>query len=75
MSQLNDDLYDEDDGKRNFPMLTTFVTIKLDPVTSVEILEDEEATAVARDAVSKVYVGYVANVCASNYNSNLGCWD
>ncbi|KAF7971199.1 hypothetical protein HWV62_21886 [Athelia sp. TMB] len=66
MSQLNDDLYDEDDGKRDFPMLTTFVTIKLDPIASIEVFEDEEATAAARGVVSKVYVGYVAN---------FGDWD
>ncbi|KAF7977812.1 hypothetical protein HWV62_2528 [Athelia sp. TMB] len=43
------------------PALTTYVTIKLDPVKSVEFLEDEEATAAARDMTGKVYVGYVGN--------------
>ncbi|KZP03833.1 hypothetical protein FIBSPDRAFT_449638 [Athelia psychrophila] len=42
-------------------MFNTYVTIKLDPVQTVEILEDEEAIAVALNAVSKVYVGYVAD--------------
>ncbi|KAF7971200.1 hypothetical protein HWV62_21888 [Athelia sp. TMB] len=62
MYWINDSI-DEDDGERVFPMLCTYVTIKLDAVKSVEILEDEEATAAARtlDAVSKVYVGYVAD--------------
>ena len=71
MYWMNDSI-DEDDGERVFPMLCTYVTIKLDAVRSVEILEDEEATAAARaqDAVSKVYVGYVADVRRSNYSNN-----
>ena len=56
------------------PALTTYVTIKLDPVKSVEFLEDEDATAAAHKVTSKVYVGYVANVSAS-YDTSQGCWN
>ncbi|KZP18791.1 hypothetical protein FIBSPDRAFT_933206 [Athelia psychrophila] len=61
----------EDTGKRKypFPQFNTYVTIKLDPVQSVEVLEDEEATAAALNVVSKVYVGYVAN---DGYWDDLG---
>ncbi|KZP32168.1 hypothetical protein FIBSPDRAFT_722953, partial [Athelia psychrophila] len=50
-----------EEGTSRFPRLTSYVTIKLDPVESVEILEDDEATTAAQGAVSKVYVGYIAN--------------
>lgn len=52
-----------------FPRLASYVTIKLNPVKSVELLEDEEATEAARGAVSKVYVGYIAEVRAFNLGS------
>lgn len=55
----------EEDQQYPFPSLTAYVTIKLDPVKSVEVLEDQEATALAREVVSKVYVGYIANVRAT----------
>ncbi|KAF7978636.1 hypothetical protein HWV62_45134 [Athelia sp. TMB] len=51
---------DEEKDWKHFPLLASYVTIKLDPVKSVEVLDDDEATAAARDAVSKVYVGYTA---------------
>ena len=56
------DIDDEKDWK-SFPLLASYVTIKLDPVKSVEILDDDEATVAAHDAVSKVYVGYTYFVC------------
>ncbi|KAF7978647.1 hypothetical protein HWV62_45156 [Athelia sp. TMB] len=49
---------DPEEETRSFPLLASYVTIKLDPVKSVELLEDEEATAAAHGAGSKVYVGY-----------------
>ncbi|KAF7977183.1 hypothetical protein HWV62_4419 [Athelia sp. TMB] len=52
---------DEEKDWKHFPLLASYVTIKLDPVKSVEVLDDDEATAAARDAVSKVYVGYTAS--------------
>ncbi|KZP29212.1 hypothetical protein FIBSPDRAFT_851572 [Athelia psychrophila] len=54
---------DQDEGKSRFPLLLSYVTIKIDFVKSVEILEDDEATAAAQDAVSKVYIGYLSFVC------------
>ncbi|KZP16229.1 hypothetical protein FIBSPDRAFT_1047697 [Athelia psychrophila] len=51
---------DQEEGKSRFPLLFSYVTIKIDPVKSVEILEDDQATAAAQDAVSKVYIGYLS---------------
>ena len=48
--------------KTRFPQLHSYVTIKLDPVKSVEILEDDEATSAAHDIVGKVYIGYIGSV-------------
>ncbi|KAF7967623.1 hypothetical protein HWV62_33639 [Athelia sp. TMB] len=47
-------------GTSLFPELTAYVSIKLDPVKSLEILEDDEATTAAQNVVNKVYVGYIA---------------
>ncbi|KAF7974933.1 hypothetical protein HWV62_10977 [Athelia sp. TMB] len=58
MSSTNTDVREE--GTFRFPELATYVTIKLDPVKSVEVLEDVETTASAHHAVRKVYVGYIA---------------
>ncbi|KZP22178.1 hypothetical protein FIBSPDRAFT_859750 [Athelia psychrophila] len=54
---------DQEEGKSRFPLLFSYVTIKINPVKSVEILEDDQATAAAQDAVSKVYIGYLSFVC------------
>ena len=54
---------DQEEEKKPFPLLTSYVTIKLDPVKSVEILRDDEAAAAAQCAIRKVYVGYIAFVC------------
>ncbi|KZP16953.1 hypothetical protein FIBSPDRAFT_1047220 [Athelia psychrophila] len=51
---------DQEEGKSRFPLLFSYVTIKIDPVKSVERLEDDEATAAAQDAVNKVYIGYLS---------------
>ncbi|KZP32177.1 hypothetical protein FIBSPDRAFT_848538 [Athelia psychrophila] len=48
-----------EEGTSRFPRVISYVTIKLDPVKSVEIFEDDEATTAAQGAVSKVYVGYI----------------
>lgn len=50
----------------DFPELSSYVAIILDPLKSVELLEGDEASTAARDVVSKVYVGYIANVCGCN---------
>ncbi|KZP22168.1 hypothetical protein FIBSPDRAFT_953028, partial [Athelia psychrophila] len=50
----------QEEGKSRFPLLFSYVTIKINPVKSVEVLEDDEATAAAQDAVSKVYIGYLS---------------
>ena len=52
----------QEEKKTRFPRLLSYVTIKLDPVKSVEILDDDEATVAAHDTVSKVYIGYIATV-------------
>ena len=54
-------------GTSLFPEVTAYVSIQLDPVKSLEILEDDEATVAAQNAVNKVYVGYIAMVCVSKY--------
>ncbi|KZP11591.1 hypothetical protein FIBSPDRAFT_756493 [Athelia psychrophila] len=48
-----------EEGTSRFPRIISYVTIKLDPVKSVEIFEDDEATTAAQGVVSKVYVGYI----------------
>ncbi|KZP05927.1 hypothetical protein FIBSPDRAFT_765180 [Athelia psychrophila] len=48
-----------EEGTSRFPRIISYVSIKLDPVKSVEILEDDEATTAAQGVVSKVYVGYI----------------
>lgn len=53
---------DEDDGLPPFPDLASYVTIKLDPLMSVGLLEDEEATMAAKRMANKTYVGYVGDV-------------
>lgn len=64
MPSANGRSREEDEGDRLFPFpdLTSYVTIKLDPVASVELLEDEEATMAAQKMVNKTYVGYVGDV-------------
>ncbi|KAF7983400.1 hypothetical protein HWV62_22421 [Athelia sp. TMB] len=46
------------DDNSPFPEHTSYVSIQLDAVKSVEILEDSKATTAARNAVSRVYTGH-----------------
>ena len=54
---------DKEERISRFPLLSSYVTIKLDLVKSVKILEDDDATSAAHAATSKVYVGYLVDVC------------
>ena len=64
MSSLqNSNNTDKEERISRFPLLGSYVTIQLDPVKTVKILEDDDATAVAHGATSKVYTGYLAAVC------------
>lgn len=53
-----------EEGWLPFPDFSAYVTVKLDPVKSVEHLKDEEATAAASTALSNTYVGYISGVRA-----------
>lgn len=45
-----------------FPLVTTYVVLSIDPVMTLEALDDPEVTAVTCSLSPKKYVGYVRNV-------------
>ncbi|KAF7968682.1 hypothetical protein HWV62_29682 [Athelia sp. TMB] len=61
MTCYNSSNADKEERITRFPLLASYVTIKLDPVMSVKNLEDDDATSAAHHATSKVYVGYLVN--------------